>query len=162
MVRPSDGLDRRLVGDAIAFAWARRRRSIVLKVCKGTPVMAKGSLASITRSVTSLVTFGGRINFCGIRLFRLFPLEEMRHPRGGDPRGIFLFVHRYVIHTNVLKRQCRQWYFKGCPFRAQVEHPPNLLLFPVHPSPHSSSARDTIFFTYFISIQTLSSCFFQT
>jgi len=41
----------------------------------------------------------------------------------------FLFVHHYVIYTNAPKRKYRQWYFKGWPFRAQVELsiPPNLL-----------------------------------
>ncbi len=35
-----------------------------------------------------------------------------------------MFVHCYVIHTNVPKRKYRQWYFNRCPFRAKLNIPP--------------------------------------
>jgi len=62
VVRWLDELDKRL-GDAIAFAWARRRRSIVVRGRKGRLVNwledvqgkeASPRLASFTRAVTSL------------------------------------------------------------------------------------------------------------
>jgi len=67
--------------------------------------------------------------FCGNLIF---PFEEMRRTRGIVricATWNFLFVHHYVIYTNAPKRKYRQWYFKGWPFRAQVELsiPPNLL-----------------------------------
>ena len=85
------------------------------------------SLASFTRSghvTRDTLATCNRFIFCGNIIF---PLEEMRRTRGIVrivPRGIFLFVHHYVIHTNAPKRKYRQWYFKGWPFRVQVEHPP--------------------------------------
>ena len=119
-------------------------------------------IGHVTRDLQPSANFRGK---------RKFPFRRneapTRVPRGVAPcgsvvpRGIFLFVHHYVIHTNVHKRKYTQWYFKGCPFRAQVEHSPNLLLFPVLPSPHILSVRDTISSTYFISIHSRSSCFFK-
>jgi hypothetical protein len=60
----------------------------------------------------------------------------------------FLFVHRYVIHTNGLKRKYGQRYFKGSHFEPKLNIGPRSLLPCTSISPSPLSVRDTVFITY--------------
>jgi len=119
--------------------------------------MQASRLSRVWSRQPTRISFG--FIFCGNMIF---PFEEMRRTRGIVricATWNFLFVHHYVIYTNAPKRKYRQWYFKGWPFRAQVEHsiPPNLLSLLCTPPSSSPFVRQGLRILHlFANLSTLS------